>query len=277
MHHRFVTYPDWLYVEPDTFNLADIDTRSKLGPDGELLARKAAEKAHEKNVLALQEMQFKMWAEGKHKLLVVLQALDTGGKDGAIRKTFGTLNPQGVRTKAFKRPTEYELDHHYLWRVHQHTPRRGMIQIFNRSHYEDVLVVRVHNIVPEEQWRRRFEHIRAFEKMMADEGMMIVKFFLHISKDEQRERLQERLDDPERHWKFDPGDLKERAKWDDYQVAFQEALVETSRPWAPWYVIPADRKWVRNYAVSTIIRETLASVEMHWPEPAPGLDKIVVE
>lgn len=272
-----VTYPEWLRVEPDTFQLADIDTRDKHGPNGKNLARKEAEKLHAENVAALQEIQFKMWAECKQRVLIVLQALDTGGKDGAIRNTFGTLNPQGVRTKAFKRPTEYELAHDYLWRIHQQMPRHGMIQIFNRSHYEDVLVVRVHDLVPEAQWRRRYDHIRCFEKMLAEEGMVILKFMLHISKDEQRERLQQRLDDPERHWKFDPGDLKERAKWDEYQLAFQDALTETSRPWAPWYVIPADRKWLRNYALSTIVRETLESIEMNWPEPAPGLDKIVIE
>lgn len=269
-------YPDWLRVDPETFDLSAIDPSDKRGPDGKTFDREEAEALHDENIQALETLQYKMWAEHKHRLLVVLQALDTGGKDGAIRKTFGPLNPQGVRTKAFKRPTDHELDHDYLWRVHQHTPEAGHIQVFNRSHYEDVLVVRVHNYVPEERWRRRYEHIRNFEKMLADEGTMVLKFMLHISKDEQKERLQARLDDSSRHWKFDPGDLKERAHWDDYQTAFHDALTETSRPWAPWYVIPADRKWLRNVALSSIVRQTLESVDMHWPEPAEGLDKIVI-
>lgn len=269
-------YPQWLRVDPDDFDLTAISSRSKRGPDGEKMERDVAEAAHRANIKALDALQFKMWAEHKHKLLVVLQALDSGGKDGAIRNTFGPLNPQGVKTQAFKRPTENEIQHDFLWRIHQHTPRSGHIQIFNRSHYEDVLVVRVHNIVPEERWRRRYEHIRSFEKLLADEGTMVLKLMLHISRDEQKARLQERLDDPERHWKFDPSDLRERAKWDDYQLAFQDALSETSRPWAPWYVIPADRKWFRNFAISTIVRQTLESVPMKWPEPAEGLHEIVI-
>ncbi len=267
----------WLYVDPTDFDLASIDTSSRRGPDGEKMDRERAEQLHDENIEALKALQYQMWAEGKHRLLVVLQALDTGGKDGAIRKTFGPLNPQGVKTQAFKRPTAKELSHDFLWRIHEHTPAKGQIQVFNRSHYEDVLVVRVHNIVPEERWRRRYEHIRHFEKLLADEGTMVLKVMLHISKDEQKERLQARLDDPSRHWKFDPGDLKERARWQDYQAAFQEALTETSRPHAPWYVIPADRKWFRNYALSTIVRGTLESVSMRWPEPAEGLHDIVIE
>ncbi len=270
-------YPDWLRVDPDDFDLRNIETRTRRIADGSKIEREDAEAQHRANVRALDSLQYKMWAEHKHKLLIVLQALDTGGKDGAIRKTFGPLNPQGVHTVAFKRPTSLELDHDFLWRIHQHTPRAGHITIFNRSHYEDVLVVRVHDIVPEERWRARYEHIRNFEKLLADEGTMIVKIMLHISKDEQKERLQERLDNAEKHWKFDPGDLKERARWDDYMDAFQEALVETSTDYAPWYVIPADRKWFRNYAISTLVRQTLESVEMHWPEPAEGLDEIVID
>jgi PPK2 family polyphosphate:nucleotide phosphotransferase len=269
-------YPDWLRVDPEHFRLDEIKTRTKAGPGGIKLVREAAERAHADNIDALKALQYKMWAQGVHKLLVVLQALDTGGKDGAIRKTFGPLNPQGVKTVAFKRPTDEELAHDYLWRVHEHTPAAGKIQIFNRSHYEDVLVVRVHNYVPESRWRKRYKHIRDFEEMLADEGTMILKFMLHISKEEQRERLQQRLDDPERHWKFDKGDLKERALWDDYQAAFQELLTQTSRPHAPWYVIPADRKWYRNLCISTIVRQTLESAELEWPEPQEGLDQVVI-
>ena len=199
------------------------------------------------------------------------------GKDGAIRKTFGPLNPQGVRTQAFKRPTQLELEHDFLWRVHPHTPRAGHIQIFNRSHYEDVLVVRVHGLVPEERWRARYAHIRNFERLLVDEGTHVMKFMRHISQDEQKERLRSRLDDPEKHWKFDPNDLRERARWDEYMAAYQEALVETSTAWAPWYVIPADRKWFRNYCISTLVRSLLESLEMRWPEPAEGLDQIVID
>lgn len=270
-------YPQWLRVDPKNFDLSAINTRSKRGPEGEKLARDVAEQVHRDNVRCLDELQFKMWAEHKQRILVVLQAMDTGGKDGAIRKTFGPLNPQGVRTHAFKRPSDMELQRDFLWRIHQVTPRSGHIKVFNRSHYEDVLVVRVHNIVPEEKWRKRYDHIRNFEKLLADEGTTILKFMLHISKDEQKERLQERLDDHDRHWKFDPSDLRERKLWDDYQEAFQEALVQTSRPWAPWYVIPADRKWFRNFAISTILRQTMEALPLKWPEPAPGLDKVVID
>ena len=269
-------YPHWLRVEPRTFQLREHPTRSKVIADGTEIARSDAERIHGENIKALDELQYKMWAEHKHKLLIVLQALDTGGKDGAIRKTFGPLNPQGVRTHAFKKPTEHERDHDFLWRVHQHAPKAGHIQIFNRSHYEDVLVVRVHDLVPEHQWRKRYEHIRNFEKLLYDEGTMVMKFMLHISKDEQKERLQKRLDNPEKHWKFDPNDLKERGHWDEYMDAFQDALIETSTPYAPWYVIPADRKWFRNYCISTLVRELLESVEMNWPEPAAGLSDIEI-
>lgn len=271
-----MAYPQWLRVDPDNFRLADIETRSKVGPDGEKMDRDHAEMLHLQNLEALRELQFLMYAEHRRSLLVVLQAMDTGGKDGAIRKTFGALNPQGVRTKAFKRPTENELTHDFLWRVHQHTPRDGHIQVFNRSHYEDVLVARVHDIVPEDRWRARYEHIRNFEKLLHEEGTTIMKIMLHISKDEQKERLEERLADPERHWKFESSDLAERKLWDNYQVAYEETLLETSTDYAPWYVIPADRKWFRNYCLSSLVREHLESLGMEYPEPEAGLEDIVV-
>lgn len=272
-----MTYPEWLRVDPDGFRLADIETRTKIGPDGDKLDRDYAEMVHFENLEALRDLQFLMYAEHKRSLLVVLQAMDTGGKDGAIRKTFGALNPQGVRTKAFKKPTATEMSHDFLWRCHQHAPGDGHIQIFNRSHYEDVLVVRVHSLVPEEKWRGRYEHIRNFERLLADEGTTILKFMLHISKDEQKERLEERLADPERHWKFAKADLDERKLWDDYQAAYEEALVETSTEYAPWYVIPADRKWFRNYCISTITRQHMESLGMEYPAPEEGLEHIVVE
>ncbi len=225
----------------------------------------------------LEVLQELLYAEGKHKVLIVLQAMDTGGKDGTIRHVFEGVNPQGVKVAGFKVPTPKELAHDYLWRVHKHTPGKGEIVIFNRSHYEDVLVVRVHNLVKEEIWSRRYEHIRAFEKTLADEGTTILKFYLHIDRQEQKERLQARLDEPHKTWKFSKGDLAERALWDQYQAAYEDALSKTSTDKAPWYVIPANRKWYRNLVISTIIINTLKSLKMAFPVPEEGLEEIVIE
>jgi PPK2 family polyphosphate:nucleotide phosphotransferase len=224
----------------------------------------------------LADLQRRLWAEGERGLLVVLQAMDTGGKDGTIRHVFGGVNPQGVHVRGFGVPTEWELDHDYLWRVHQHTPERGAITIFNRSHYEDVLVVRVKDLAPEKRWSKRYGHIRDFERLLADEGTVIVKFFLHISKEEQRERLQARLDDPAKNWKFRRGDLDDRALWDDYMRAYEDAISETSAEHAPWYVVPADRKWYRNLVVSTVLVETLERMDPRYPEPEEDLTNVVV-
>jgi PPK2 family polyphosphate:nucleotide phosphotransferase len=223
---------------------------------------------------ALQEL---LYAERKHKLLVVLQGMDTSGKDGTIRHVFEGVNPQGVRVASFKVPTPIELDHDYLWRVHLQTPGRGEVVIFNRSHYEDVLVVRVHQLVPEEVWKRRYDQINAFERLLADEGTTILKFFLHISLDEQKRRLQERLDDPTKHWKFATGDLAERKLWSAYQEAYEDALGKTSTEWAPWYIVPADRKWFRNLVIASVIVETLKGLKMSYPQPAEDLDGIVID
>ena len=225
----------------------------------------------------LEKLQELLWAEGKQKLLVVLQAMDTGGKDGTIRHVFDGTNPQGVRVASFKKPTERELSHDYLWRVHHHAPGKGEIVIFNRSHYEDVLVVRVHSLVPENRWRRRYEHINAFEKMLADEGTTIRKFYLHISPEEQRARLQARLDVPEKNWKFSKGDLAERKRWGDYEAAYREMLEQTSTSWAPWHIVPADRKWYRNIYISAVLVEALESLNMRYPEPEEGLSDVVIE
>ena len=225
----------------------------------------------------LERLQELLYAEGKHKILIALQAMDTGGKDGTIRHVFEGVNPQGVKVAGFKVPTPKELAHDYLWRVHKHTPGNGEIVIFNRSHYEDVLVVRVHNLVPKEVWSRRYEHIRAFEKTLVDEGTTILKFYLHINQKEQKERLQARLDEPNKNWKFSKGDLAERALWDQYQAAYQDALAKTSTEYAPWYVIPANRKWYRNLVISTIIIDTLESLNMSYPAPEEGLEGIVIE
>jgi len=224
----------------------------------------------------LADLQAMLYAESKRKLLIVLQGMDTSGKDGTIKHVFRIINPVGVKVKDFKRPNDVELAHDYLWRVHEHTPRNGRIVIFNRSHYEDVLVVRVNNLVPKTVWEKRYEHIRAFEKMLADEGTTIVKLFLHISKDEQRARLQERLDNPSKHWKFEHGDVAERAHWEDYTKAYEQAISETSTDYAPWYIIPSDRKWYRNLVISQLLINTLEALDMRYPEPAVGIENIVI-
>lgn len=234
-------------------------------------------KAIQKLNVELQELQELLYAEGKHKVLVVLQAMDTGGKDGTIRRVFDGVNPQGVKVASFKVPTAEELAHDFLWRIHKAVPASGEIVIFNRSHYEDVLVVRVHNLVPKAVWSKRYEQINDFEKMLADNGTTILKFFLHISKDEQRERLQARLDDPTKHWKFSLGDLDERKLWDDYQQAYEDALNKTSTKHAPWYIVPADRKWYRDLVISTVLVEALKGLKMKFPEPKDNLDGVVIE
>jgi PPK2 family polyphosphate:nucleotide phosphotransferase len=203
--------------------------------------------------------------------------MDTGGKDGTIRHVFEGVNPQGVKVASFKVPTPEERAHDYLWRIHKRTPGSGEIVIFNRSHYEDVLVVRVHNIVPEAVWSRRYDQINAFEKQLAEEGTTILKFYLHIDLDEQKERLQARLDEPEKRWKFSKGDLAERKLWDQYTEAYEAVLSKTSTEWAPWYIIPANRKWYRNLIISQAIVDTLQGLDMHYPQPEDGLDGIVID
>jgi PPK2 family polyphosphate:nucleotide phosphotransferase len=239
------------------------------------------DKASSRSVLAnlhrrLAELQQLLWADAGHAVLLVLQALDTGGKDGTIRKVFSGVNPQGVDVFGFGRPSELELSHDYLWRVHARMPAKGRIAIHNRSHYEDVLVVRVEDLVPEERWAKRFDHIVAFERLLADEGTTIVKIYLNISRDEQRERLRARLEDPTKRWKFDPNDLKTRAKWDQYIAAYQEALQRTSALHAPWYAVPADRKWYRNLIVAQILVETLEGLDLRYPDP-PDLEGVVID
>lgn len=230
----------------------------------------------ENNRERLEDLQNLLYAESKYALLIVLQAMDAGGKDGTIRHVMGAFNPQGVHVTSFKKPTSRELAHDYLWRVHRHTPGRGEVAIFNRSHYEDVLVVRVHNLVPEQVWGKRYDHINAFEKLLADSGATIVKLFLHISKEEQKERFEKRLTNPRKNWKFSRGDLAERALWDDYMTAFEEALSRCSAPHAPWYIIPSDRKWYRNLVVSQILIQVLESLNMSYPAGEPDLDQVVV-
>lgn len=254
--------------------LADWDPNDRSLFDGGKKARK--ERVKELNA-ELEELQELLYAEGKHKILVVLQAPDTGGKDGTIRHVFDGTNPQGVRVASFKKPTPRELSQDFLWRYHQHCPRNGQITIFNRSHYEDVLIVRVHDLVPRQVWERRYDHIKDFERMLHDEGTTFVKIFLHISKDEQRERLQARLDEPHKTWKFSHSDVKERRHWDEYQKAYEAMLQKTSTPWAPWYVVPANSKSYRNIVVSRILIDRLRGLDMNYPDPEPGLSGLVVE
>jgi len=251
-----------------------VDTRST---DGAPADKAAVQAGYATTWERLADLQERLYAESQRSLLVVLQAMDAGGKDGTIGHVFRGLNPQGVRVTSFKAPSALELAHDFLWRVHAAAPARGEIAVFNRSHYEDVLVVRVKDIVAEAVWRPRYDHIRAFEANLVDAGTTIVKVFLHISLDEQRERLQARLDDPAKHWKFNAADLDERARWPAYIAAFEEAIAETSTEDAPWYVVPADRKWYRNWAIGRILVETLEHMSPEFPAPEAPLDGITVE
>jgi PPK2 family polyphosphate:nucleotide phosphotransferase len=224
---------------------------------------KAATSALAKDIDALQD---RLYAEGSRALLVILQGTDTSGKDGTIRSVFNATGPLGVSVTAFRQPSETELAHDYLWRVHAVCPRRGTIGIFNRSHYEDVLIARVRKFASEATIEQRYEQINAFEKILAENGTTILKFMLHISKDEQKKRLQERLDNPKKNWKFNAGDLDDRKHWDDYQEAYETMLHRCSTPWAPWHVIPADRKWIRNAAIASIVKTTLEEMNPRYPQ-----------
>ncbi|MDQ3408027.1 MAG: polyphosphate kinase 2 family protein, partial [Chloroflexota bacterium] len=217
------------------------------------------------------------WAGKGGALLIVLQGIDTAGKDGTLRHVMTAFNPQGCSVIGFGVPTEEELAHDYLWRIHRHTPGRGTIAIFNRSHYEDVLVVRVHDLVPAEVWRRRYDQINAFEAQLAASGTTILKFFLWISPEEQRERLQARIDTPDKRWKFERGDIDERKHWDDYRRAYEAALSRCSTDPAPWYVIPSDRKWFRNLAVAEILVDTMEKMDLTYPPADDDIASIVVE
>lgn len=260
-------------VDPGTkVDLGKIDTRSTDGSPGD----KGSTEAVMRDVLhRLQGLQERLYADGGQSLLVVLQAIDAGGKDGTIKHVFRGLNPAGCKVVSFKVPSEEERSHDFLWRVHTKAPARGEVVVFNRSHYEDVLVVRVHDLVPEDVWRPRYDFINDFEANLAASGTRIVKLYLHISKEEQAERLQARLDDPSKQWKFRKGDLDDRALWDDYIAAFEEAITRTSTDCAPWYVVPADRKWYRNWAVSRILVETLEDMDPQYP-PVEDLTGVTI-
>jgi PPK2 family polyphosphate:nucleotide phosphotransferase len=229
--------------------------------------KSAAGEKGEKILERLNGMQEMLYASQEQRVLVVLQGMDTSGKDGTIRYLMRGFNAQGVRIASFKKPTETELARDFLWRIHAQVPGNGEVTLFNRSHYEDVLVVRVHELVEEKTWRARYHQINDFEQMLAENGTLILKFFLHISKEEQRERLEERIQDPTKRWKFQHGDLEERKLWDDYMKAYEDTLEKTSTDWAPWYVVPANHKWFRNYLVASTIAKKLESLDLHFPEP----------
>ncbi len=252
-------------------------SRAKTGATPGVGDKKEARALLAENTAAIDKLQYKLYAESRTALLVVFQAMDTAGKDGVIRKVFGPINPQGVRVASFKRPADAELAHDYLWRIHRETPAKGMIGVFNRSHYEDVLVHRVHRLIPEKELDRRYEQLNWFETHLAQNSTVILKFFLHISKDEQKARLQARLDNPEKRWKFEMGDLEERKFWDKYMDAYQAVFDRCSAKHAPWHVIPADNKWYRDWAVSSIVLRALEAINPKAPKEESGLDGVEIK
>ncbi|MHB8628995.1 MAG: polyphosphate kinase 2 family protein [Aggregatilineales bacterium] len=230
----------------------------------------------DKDLKRMFELQEIMYAGTSHALLIVLQAMDTGGKDGTITHVFRGLNPAGVQVASFKQPTAVDLAHDFLWRIHACTPPKGLIGVFNRSHYEDVLIVRVHELAPKKVWKKHYDQINDFEALLTENGTTILKFFLHISKDEQKRRLEDRLKQPDKHWKFNPDDLKERDCWDDYTEAYEAVFSKCNTKHAPWYIVPANHKWYRNYVVSQTIVKTLEDMNLEYPPAPPGLKKITV-
>ena len=268
-------FVDKYRVKPskDNVKLSQWDPDDTAG----LTDKKKARKEMKGDLQRLSELQYLLYAENKRSVLIVLQAMDAGGKDGTVRHVMGPLNPQSCKVTSFKAPTDEELAHDFLWRIHKSVPRTGEIQVFNRSHYEDVLIVRVHKLVPKQVWSARFRQINDFEEMLAENNVHILKFFLHVSKGEQLKRLKKRLDDPTKHWKANPQDFEERKFWDDYQRAYEDVLAKTSTPHAPWFVIPSDHKWVRNYVISSILVDTLSKLDMAFPQPTSDLSKILPE
>lgn len=255
------------------FKLADCDPSSTAG----LKNDRDTKKRLKRNTDRLSDLQYLLYAENSRALLIVLQAMDAGGKDGTIRHVMSGVNPQGCHVTSFKVPSAEEAAHDFLWRIHNAAPAAGQIGIFNRSHYEDVLVVRVHNLVPKSLWSKRYRQINAFEKLLADNGVHILKFFLHISKDEQKKRFLERLNNPRKNWKVNPADFDERRWWDDYMQAYETALRRCSSKHAPWFVIPSDKKWFRNLAISDIVVDTLEALDMKFPPPPENLSQISID
>ena len=250
-------------------NLSRLDPDDTHGHD-----RDTADETLAKGLERLADLQERLWAEAKRRILIVLQGIDASGKDGTIKHVMSGFNPAGVFVTSFKVPSEVERAHDYLWRVHPHVPGNGEIAIFNRSHYEEVLIVRVREFVPQAVWRRRYDQINSWERMLTDEGVTILKFFLQISRNEQTRRFQDRIDDPTKRWKFKSADLDEARLWDSYRAAFEEALTRCSTDWAPWYVVPADKKWFRNLAVAEIIAETLDDLDPQYPPGEPGVETL---
>jgi len=251
---------------------------AKLDPDEseQYTSKKSVAGELDKQRKRIADLQARLYGEHRRSLLMVLQAMDTGGKDGTIKGVFQGVNPQGCQVWSFKAPSAEELDHDFLWRYHNRVPAKGMIHIFNRSHYEDVLIVRVKGLIPEAVWRPRFEAINQFEHALTMSGVTVIKFYLHISKDEQKRRLESRLADPDKRWKFSANDLKERALWDDYQLAYEDAINRCSTPYAPWYVVPANKKWYRNLVIARTIADTLEAMDPRFPAAEPGLEKLTV-
>ena len=263
---------DGLRVEPGSpAGIADRDTDDRLG-----LKKEAAEKRLEELVDRIDALQYRLGAESRRSILLVLQGLDASGKDGVVRRVFDGVNPTGVRVTSFKVPVGAEVQHDYLWRIHTALPARGQIGVFNRSHYEDIVAVRMHRLAPDDVWRRRQGHIREFERMLVDEGTTVLKVFLNVSRDVQLERFEERVSDPEKGWKFRRDDLEVNKHYDKWVSAWDDALTETSTEWAPWYVVPADRNWVKGLVVAELLSGTLARLDPQLPEPEPGLDKLVL-
>lgn len=255
--------------------LSQIDADERAWAPSE--ERHLAERKFDKLRDEIQALQKVLYAQGKHRILIILQAMDTGGKDGCVKHVFSRVDPQGITVKAFKKPTQEELAHDFLWRVHPHVPGNGQIVIFNRSHYEDIIAVRVKNLRPDDVWKKRYRHIMDFEKMLVDEGTTILKIFLHISPDEQKARLQSRLRQPEKHWKLFPEDLQDRVLWNDFMAAYDELLSKTSSAHSPWYVIPANRKWYRNLVVAQLVVDRLSALRMEYPKPSWDPSSIVIE
>jgi len=256
-----------LIVPPDKkINLEKYDPADTLGYDND----KKTEAKLEKQLKRLDELQNLFYAEKKRALLIVLQGMDAAGKDGTVRHVMSGVSPQGCSVKSFKVPNSEELAHDFLWRIHKAVPEKGMFGIFNRSHYEDVLVVRVHKLVPKDVWKSRYDQINRFEKNLAANDVKLLKFFLHISREEQEKRFQERLHDPRKKWKFSKADAAERKRWDDYVTAYEAVLSRCSTEYAPWFIIPSDHKWFRNLAISRIIVETLEEFDMHYPKSPQG-------
>lgn len=253
-------------------SLSEVDPNFDNGMTKEELKEKT-----EENVKKVIKYQQRLYAESKQSLLVILQALDAGGKDGTIRNVFGPINPQGCQVTSFKAPTSLELSYDFLWRIHKEVPAKGMIKIFNRSHYEDVLIVRVHNWINDKVCKKRYEHINNFESLLTDNNTKILKFFLYISKDEQKKRFQERIDVPEKNWKFAKGDIEERKLWDKYIEQFEEVFFYTSTDYAPWYIVPANSKKFRDYMISTIVLETLEKMDPQFPPPEEGIKELIIE